>query len=166
MTARPRGGNPVPVGDLAAGLLDPVLRRRAGLSVHLIQAWSEIVGERLAPVTVPEKVLWPRRIDGDETFRPGTLVIACEAVAAMRLQHSSDTLIARVNAFLGYEAVDRLKIHQKPVRRTERPARAAASLDPADAARIDLMASGVDDEALRQSLARLGRSVFAQRKLR
>ncbi|RUV46494.1 DUF721 domain-containing protein, partial [Mesorhizobium sp. M5C.F.Ca.IN.020.29.1.1] len=32
-------GNPVPVSDLATQILDPVLRKRAGMSIGLVQSW-------------------------------------------------------------------------------------------------------------------------------
>ena len=43
-----KGGfrNPVAVGDLTGEVLDPLLRRRAGMSVALIQSWDEVVGAR------------------------------------------------------------------------------------------------------------------------
>ena len=48
MAGKALRGNPVPVSDLATGILDPVLRKRAGISIGLVQAWEEIVGPRLA----------------------------------------------------------------------------------------------------------------------
>ena len=48
MATRPRG--PVAVSDLASAILDPVLRRRAGISVGLVQSWDEIVGARMAAI--------------------------------------------------------------------------------------------------------------------
>ena len=37
-------GNPVAVSDLATEILDPILRKRAGISIGLVQSWEEIVG--------------------------------------------------------------------------------------------------------------------------
>ena len=62
MTGKRRQGNAVPVSDLAAGVLDPVLRKRAGITIGLVQSWEEIAGERLAQTTRPEKIVWPRRL--------------------------------------------------------------------------------------------------------
>ncbi|TIS30249.1 MAG: DUF721 domain-containing protein, partial [Mesorhizobium sp.] len=49
-------GNPVPVSDLATQILDPVLRKRAGMSIGLVQSWEEIAGPRLASRSRPEKI--------------------------------------------------------------------------------------------------------------
>jgi hypothetical protein len=48
-------GNPVAVSDLASQILDPVLRRRAGMSVALVQSWEEIVGPRPCREIAPGK---------------------------------------------------------------------------------------------------------------
>ena len=115
MTGKPRYGNPLPVGDVATGILDPMLRRKAGISTALVQSWEEIVGSRLAASTRPEKIVWPRRAGEDDPFQPATLVIACEGAAALRLQHETGEIIDRVNGFLGFGAVARIRIVQKPV---------------------------------------------------
>lgn len=127
MTGKNRYGNPVPVSDLATGILEPVLRKRAGISIGLVQSWEEIVGPRLAGTSRPEKIQWPRRMREDDPFEPAVLVVACQGVAALHLQHQADEIIGRVNAFLGFQAIGRIRIVQKPLtetrRRTAQPAR-------------------------------------------
>jgi hypothetical protein len=115
MAAKRARRNAVAVGDLATELLDPLLRKRAGMSIALLQSWDEIVGERLADMSRPEKIAWPRRAHEDDPFEPATLIVACEGVAAMRIQHETGEIIARVNAFLGFNAIGRIRILQKKV---------------------------------------------------
>jgi len=162
MATRPRG--PVAVSDLASAILDPVLRRRAGISVGLVQSWDEIVGERMAAMSRPEKIVWPRRPGDDDPFAPATLVIACSGIAAMHVQHETGQIIERVNAFLGFAAVGRIRIVQKPVGAAPKHKRSLRALSPAEVERVEEITSGIEDEGLRQSLARLGRSVRAVRK--
>lgn len=167
MAARERGGKPTPVGELIGGVIDPMLRRRAGISVMLVQSWEEIAGPRLAEVTRPERMAWPRRLSEEEPFRPATLVVACEAVAAMRLQHEGSDVVARVNAFLGFEAVDRIRIVQKPVKHAARPALPARRALTAEEERaLSRRVAGIEDGGLREALDRLGHSVLASRKQR
>ncbi len=45
----------MPVSDLASEILDPVLRKRAGISIGLVQSWDEIAGPRLAAPHAPGK---------------------------------------------------------------------------------------------------------------
>ena len=87
MAGKRPSGNPVAVSDLATGILDPMLRKRAGISVGLVQSWEEIVGPRVARLSRPERIQWPRRLHEDDPFEPAVLVIACEGVAALHIQH-------------------------------------------------------------------------------
>lgn len=154
-------GNPVAVSDLASGILDPVMRKRAGISVELVQCWGEIVGERLAASTRPEKLAWPRRRHEDDPFEPAALVIACEGAAALRLQHETGEIISRVNAFLGFAAVGRIKIVQKPVEPSgRRPSPKPRPLTGREEDRLSKLIQKIDDEGLRASLAKLGASVL------
>lgn len=159
-------GNALPVSDLAADILDPVLRKRAGMTVGLVQSWEEIVGDRLAAATRPERIAWPRRLNEDDPFEPATLVIACEGATALHLQHETGEIVARVNAFLGFAAVGRIRIVQKPVLTPPKPKRQPRALTGAEAARLDALVGTVEDDDLRAALARLGRSVMGSKGVR
>lgn len=158
-------GNPVAVSDLAGEILDPVLRKRAGISIGLVQSWEEIVGERLAATSRPEKIVWPRRMSEDDPFEPATLVVACEGMAALRLQHETMEVIGRVNAFLGFAAIGRIRIVQKPVASERRKAiKAPRTLSPAEQERVSGLTGKIEDEGLREALRRLGASVIGSKK--
>ena len=165
MAAKWSRGNAVAVGDLATELLDPLLRKRAGMSIALLQSWDEIVGERLSDVSRPEKIAWPRRATEDDPFEPATLIVACEGVAAMRIQHETGEIISRVNAFLGFAAIGRIRIVQKQLVRQEKPrAQRAAPLSDGEAARIDRLVEGIENEKLRASLVRLGHAIATRKR--
>jgi hypothetical protein len=165
MAGKSGSRNPVPVSDLAGEILDPVLRKRAGVSIGLVQSWEEIAGPGLSAHTRPEKIVWPRRMHEDDPFQPATLVIACEGFAALRVQHETGEIVARVNAFLGFNAIGRIKIVQKPVRKA--PERSKPRLKPvtaAEEARIAKVVGGVEDEGLRASLEKLGRTILGSKR--
>lgn len=165
MAGKRPSGNPVPVSDLAAALLDPMVRKRTGISIGLIQSWEEIVGPRLAGRSRPEKLQWPRRLSEDDPFKPATLVVACEGVAALHLQHETGEVIARVNGFLGFQAVDRVRIVQKPVAVAARPHRVAPrKLSAAEQVSLVDKLTPIEDDGLRGSLERLGASILGSRK--
>ncbi|PSH70651.1 DUF721 domain-containing protein [Phyllobacterium brassicacearum] len=152
-----------PLADPVAGILDPVLRKRAGITIELVQAWEEVVGPALGEQSRPLKLLWPRRAHEDDPFQPATLVIACQGFTAMRVQHETGEIISRVNAFLGFAAVGRVKIEQKPV---SHPVVKRRSLPPVDAATADKISRSVgliEDESLREALQRLGQSIHAEK---
>ncbi len=105
------------IAEIANGIVDPVLARRAGINTALLGSWEDIVGEGFADCTRPEKIAWPRRSDlpEDGGHRPGVLTIACEGARALFLSHAQGELIARINGFFGYPAIGQVRIVQKPV---------------------------------------------------
>jgi hypothetical protein len=156
--------NPVPVSDLVSAVLDPVLRKRAGISIGLVQSWEDIVGLALAAVSRPERIRWPRRRHEDDPFEPAILVIACSGAAALQIQHQTGEIIGRVNAFLGFPAVGGIRIVQKPV--AAAPEKRRPGLRPLSApekARLAGSLAPIEDEALRASLERLGETVLGSR---
>ena len=151
-----------PLSSLVHDVLDPVLARKAGTSLALLDAWPQIAGPRLADCTCPLRIDWPKRPQGDETFRPGTIVIAADALGALHVQHEKGQILQRINSFLGYEAVSGLRIVQrpvgdKPVRRRKRPP------TPEQVTRADELAEGFEDEGLREAVRRFARNVLAER---
>ncbi|MCF6109039.1 DUF721 domain-containing protein [Mesorhizobium muleiense] len=159
-------GNPVPVSDLATQILDPVLRKRAGMSIGLVQSWEEIAGPRLASRSRPEKIQWPRRMHEDDPFEPAVLVIACEGMAALHLQHETGEIINRVNAFLGFNAIGRIRIVQKPVAVDKgRLKPSLRALTAAEKVKLSGTVGMIEDDGLRASLERLGATILGQKKI-
>ncbi len=160
-----RGNNAIAVSDLASDLLDPVMRKRAGISIEVVQSWTEIVGERLAESTRPLKILWQRRASDLDPFEPAELVIACSGAAALRVQHETSEIIARINSYFGFAAIGRIKIVQKQLTDLgrERPV-PPRPINGAEKERLERLTEGIEDEGLRQSLLRLGASVIGRRK--
>jgi hypothetical protein len=165
MAGKGHDRNPVPVSDLATAILDPVLRKRAGISIGLVQSWEEIVGPRLAHSSRPEKIQWPRRMHDDDPFEPAVLIIACEGAAALHLQHETGEIIGRVNAFLGFAAVGRIRIVQKPVTQlSSKPKPIPRALSQEEKSRLASTVGNIEDDGLRASLERLGATIVGTRK--
>jgi hypothetical protein len=165
MAGKRPSGNPVPVSDLATDILDPVLRKRAGISIGLVQSWEEIVGARLAANSRPEKIQWPRRMHEDDPFEPATLVIASEGMAALHLQHQTGEIISKVNAFLGFMALGRVKIVQKPLTAAKhRQVPVLRPLSEPEKTRLAKTVGRIEDNELRASLERLGATILSQKK--
>lgn len=163
--AKNTGRNARPVSELVSDVLDPVLRRRAGISMNLLQSWEEIAGDRLGRLSRPEKIDWPRRAHEDDPFEPATLTIACDGTAALLLQHETTEVMSRINAFLGFAAIGRIKIIQKPVADlTEQDRPPDPALSGEETGRLSKMVGDIEDEGLRTALEQLGRSVLASRK--
>ncbi len=148
---------------LISDILDPVLAKRAGISLALVNAWSEIVGEELAVTSMPIKVKWKRRVSEEEEFEPGTLHVASEGMAALHLQHQTQQIIDRVNAFLGYPAINRIKLVQKPVSNTK-PSGRKRPITQAQQQKIDKMTDSIEDDELKASMRRFGENIIRGKK--
>ncbi len=153
---------PMQIAEIANDLMDPVLARRAGISTALLGSWDEIAGEDFATCTRPEKIAWPRR-DGSEGVsghQPGVLTIACDGARALFLSHAQGELIDRINGFFGFPAVRQVRIVQKPVSLPARSRRKPQPLRGDAARRLSDMTTGIENEALKKAIERLGTAVL------
>lgn len=147
-----------PLSALLARVLDPVCARRGLANATLLAAWPEIVGQRYARATLPEKLSFPRG-SGEEA---GVLTLQVDRGAALYLAHESDQLIERINGFLGFRAVARIRMVQRPIAAKEpnrpKPARALA---PEEEAALASSIAAIEDNSLRAALDALGRAVIS-----
>jgi hypothetical protein len=151
------------ISELANGLIDPVLARRAGINTALLGSWDEIAGEDFADCTRPEKIAWARGGDGG-SFRPGVLTIACEGARALFLTHAQGELIQRINSFFGFSAVHQIRIVQKPVSQAAKRSSKPQPLRGEAAKRLEGMMEGIESDKLRQAIQRLGTAVLGKRR--
>ena len=152
----------VQIAEVANGIMDPVLSKRAGINTALLGSWDEIAGEDFADCTRPEKITWARGGD-DGNFRPGVLTIACEGARALFLTHAQGELIQRINSFFGFAAVHQLRIVQKPVYQPVKRSRTPPPLKGEAARKLEGMMQGIEDDKLRQAIARLGTAVLGKK---
>jgi hypothetical protein len=155
----------VQISEIANGLLDPVLARRAGINTLLLGSWDEIAGEAFADCTRPEKIAWPRRaseMGGEGRHQPGVLTIACDGARALFLAHAEGELVQRINGFFGFPAIDRVRIVQKPVSPAIRARRAPRPLTGQPARHLAALTAEIEDDRLKQALTRLGTAVLGQ----
>jgi len=139
--------------------LDAKLGRGAGA---LEPRWREIVGERLARVTRPQKLSKGR--DG----KGGTLELRVAGPAALLVQHQSEEILQRVNLFLGPGSVEKLRIAQgpvKPLADAPAPPRRKAVQPPLPASVEAELKTSVETapDPLKGPLERLGRAVLGER---
>ena len=154
------------ISEVANGIIDPVLARRAGISTALLGSWDEIAGEEFADCTRPEKIAWPRRDAAGEAegYQSGVLTIACEGARALFLTHAQGELISRINSFFGFPAVRQIRIVQKPVSATFRHPRKPPPLKGEAARRLQEMTAGIESEVLRKAVERLGTAVLQKKR--
>ena len=156
------------ISEVANGLIDPVLAKRAGINTMLLGSWDEIAGSSFADCTRPERITWPRRASemaGEGGgHQAGVLTIACEGSRALFLSHQQGELIQRINGFFGYPAIRQVRIVQKPVSQAVKHRRPPQPLKGEAARRLEGMMEGIESEALKKAVARLGTAVLQKKR--
>jgi hypothetical protein len=148
-----------PLAEFTPGLISEALAARGLGEASLIADWPAIVGETFARHARPIELQWPPQAgkrDPEGPARPATLVLRVEGAFALEAQHSASVIVARVNAHLGWRCVDKIAFRQGPLPPLARRRRLAP--DPSDAAQAaaQAAAASIEDEGLRESVARLG----------
>jgi len=85
-------------------------------------------------------------------------------VRGLFLTHAQGELIARINAFFGFPAVRQIRIVQKPVSQAVRHRRALPPLKGEAARRLEDMMEGIDNDALKKAVTRLGTAVLQKKR--
>jgi hypothetical protein len=158
---RPQRRPPPPLGRA----LSKTLREfdaKFGQGPGALQArWREVVGADIAKRTEPVKLTKGRN------GGPSSLEIRVAGPSAAIIQHQAHEILARVNLFLGAEAVQKLRIVQGPLRASvEQRSPPRRRLPPLDAAQEAKLADGLaaaPEGPLRTALLALGRGVLRQR---
>jgi hypothetical protein len=157
-----------PLRDVVGKAIGQTFKQQGFASAELVTRWTEIVGAEIAARSEPIKIQWTRPVSPSHSSaaggaasgwgqEPGTLVLRVDGPAAIEIQHLTGVICERVNRFLGWRAVARIALRQAPLRRAA--AKANRIGDPAAAARLAETLSDVEDDDLRQALARLGAAV-------
>jgi hypothetical protein len=153
------------VSEFVGKIIEPVLSRRSGMTIDLLNAWPELVGDDYCDFTRPEKINWPNRAHEDDPFKPGILVVACDGSRALYFQHDLSRICERVNVFFGFAAIAKLKIVQKPVQKlrlhkSDNPRNTPVQLDENRKKRLNTILDHISDPDLRQKLEKLGQGVM------
>ena len=156
---RPQRRPPPPAGRALAATLKTFDERFGHGPGALTARWREIVGAEIARRTEPVKLVKGRG------GAPSSLEVRVAGPYAAIIQHQAHDILARVNLFLGAEAVQKLRIVQGPLRAANdaSPApsrRRAAPLDAAQEARLAQGLAEAPEGPLKDALLRLGRSVL------
>jgi hypothetical protein len=120
--------------------------------------WREVVGVEIAKRTEPVKLTRGRN------GGPSSLEIRVAGPAAAIIQHQAHEILARVNLFLGADAVQKLRIVQGPLQNKYEPAakprRRLPPLDAAAEAGLQTELATAPEGKLKSALLALGRGVL------
>lgn len=129
---------------LLPAITRPAFKTRSPAATQLLTDWPALVGPGIAARA------HPKRLTG------GTLFLSASGPAALELQHQATHLIARINAGLGRQVVERLRFTQDGAVAPGTPQEAAAP--PA----VPVDVPGLGPGGLHDALARLGGRIAAR----
>ena len=152
---KPSKSYPRRLSEFLKPCLGDAFARQGFASADIVTRWREIVGADIASRCEPIKLQWPR--SDVEQPEPATLVLRVDGPGAIEIQHMSEVILERINRFFGWRAVKRIAIRQAPLLHRDVPP--AAKADPEAARRIEENLPPIEDESLRQALARLGAAI-------
>lgn len=154
-----RKNRAVALGEMIGSALDPALKRRGFASRDLIANWAAIAPVPYDTIAIPDRLAWPRRDRPDP--EGAVLYLRCAEGHALALSHEGPAIAAAVNRYFGYLLVSSVRLSLTPFvphRREDAPA--PKPLAAEKRAQLDASLAGVENEGLRDALARLGRGVF------
>ncbi|MBS0362927.1 MAG: DUF721 domain-containing protein [Proteobacteria bacterium] len=158
---RPQRRPPPPLSRAVNRSLKPFDAQFGQGSSALEARWREVVGPEIAKRTEPVKLVRGRN------GGPSSLEIRVAGPAAAIIQHQAHEILARVNVFLGADAVQKLRIVQGPLQNkaetaaAKRPRR-LPPLDAAAEAGLQRDLAQAPDGKLKAALLALGRGVLRQ----
>jgi hypothetical protein len=154
---RPQARPPPPAGRALSRLIKELDAKYGQGAGALTARWREVVGPEIARRTEPVKLVRGR--NGGAS----SLEIRVAGPSAAIIQHQAHEILARVNLFLGPDAVQKLRIVQAPLHRAEQPTaprRRAQPLDAAAEAKLSEDLAQAPDGRLKDALLALGRGVL------
>lgn len=159
---RPQRRPPPPMGRALNKTLKEFDAKFGQGSGALEARWREVVGVEIAKRTEPVKLTRGRN------GGPSSLEIRVAGPAAAIIQHQAHEILARVNLFLGADAVQKLRIVQGPLQKKHEPPtkshRRLPPLDAADEAGLARDLAAAPEGRLKAALMALGRGVLRQRR--
>jgi hypothetical protein len=152
------------IAELVPRCLGEALAAKGFAGTEVLTRWPEIAGPELAAHSQPLEIKWPRRASDDAAGREAaTLVVRVTGSFALELQQQAPVLIERINTYLGWGGIGRIRIKQGPMPRPVPRAPPPPPLDPAVEARLAARVAGIADRRLAEALLRLGRGAATRR---
>ncbi|KZL18791.1 hypothetical protein PsAD2_02307 [Pseudovibrio axinellae] len=153
------------LNELIGKTMHPVARKRGFASADLLAAWPELVGKQYHGKVQPGRLVWPRTksADGEPVAEPATLLVHSDGPTALFFTHEAPQLRSRINAFLGWNAVGRIKVVQRPALKTKKTTpKPLRELSEIESRRIEQKVADVSDDRLKAALEKLGKNIVAR----
>lgn len=153
------------VVEIAFGFFNEKLAQRLEVGMRLRRQWAQIVGAELAHQTAPLGLSWSKKSAEEEGGRrhEALLSVGCSRLAALQMPYHQDKIIKRVNSFLGYPAVHKIKAQLIPLTsfsQKETNAQPQKSLTQQQEHQLQSEVCLLKDEGLRGLMYELGEQIY------
>ncbi len=146
------------LGFYTQKMVKPVFAARGLLEGKIITHWSQIVGERFADLSLPEKITFPLNKKTE-----GTLHLSVTSSGALFLQYTQDLLLERINVYFGYKAVSKIKMTHDLIKKLQsKQEKPIPILSQQDKGYVDSLTKDILDPELKECLEKLGEGVYAK----
>jgi hypothetical protein len=98
---------PQPMGNILDKVTAPVMKKQGWQKAKIMVGWPEIVGQEIAAKCKPRQLTFPKN-----QKTGGTLTLRVKGAYALELQHLEPLLLEKLAVYLGYRAIDRIKLEQ------------------------------------------------------
>lgn len=154
------------VGRTIIPLAKQLLGKNGFMQIELISNWEEIVGEKLAEYVLPQKISFVK----DERVCGTLVLLVLSGAFAMEVESNKLKILQKVNAFFGYEALNKIKIIQ-----TSNPENFLKTKNVYDKPKKNLVSEkqktyinelteSIDNESLRLKLEKIGCEILNNKK--
>ena len=150
---------PSHLAGAVAGTASILSSRQNQQTLTIARRWADIAGPQLSSHTQPMSITLAKSATGG-----ATLTLKADGSAALLVQHHQRELISKVNAMLGEGAIASIKLIQGTVARGRAaPKPTPRRLSPAEEEAVRVSVAGVQDDDLRERLARLMRLTVGEK---
>jgi len=145
----------VEVGAALNGVLDGLFRKRGFATRDILANWASMAPKPYDRLAIPDQLKWPRGAGHEGA----TLYLRCAEGQRLALAHEGAQIAAAVNRYFGYFLVRDVRLSVEPFRASSAPAAQPLPVSPEIVAAVGREVAKVEDDALRDALAGLGRSL-------
>ena len=96
-----------PMGNILDKVTAPVMQKQGWQKAKIMVGWPEIVGAETAAKCKPRQLTFPKN-----QKTGGTLTLRVKGAYALEIQHLEPLLLEKLAVYLGYRAIDRIKLEQ------------------------------------------------------
>lgn len=147
-----------PLGEALGRGLDPVFKKRGFASQDIVRQWPSIAPKPYDEVSLPDKLMWPRKEAGSEG---AILFVRCAEAHRLAFSYETDRLAAAINRYFGYVLVQKVKLSSAPFSpHSDAPTHIERELAPETIENIEQAVKDVKDEGLQQALRQLGKNLM------